>query len=75
MCRRSVFLSTELQVWYPERMKFENENGKPVEINFQNFEEVLPGNRPGLTRVKFKNGSEEWIKASKDEVVEASAEE
>ena len=56
-------------------MKFENENGKPVEINFQNFEKVLPGGKPGLTRVKFKNGNEEWIKASEDEIVEASAEE
>lgn len=56
-------------------MKFENQDGKPVEINFQNFEKVLPGDKPGLTRVKLKNGKEEWIKATEDEIVEASAEE
>lgn len=56
-------------------MKFENENGQSVEINFQNFEKVLPGDKPGLTRVKFKSGKEEWVKATEDEIVEASAEE
>jgi hypothetical protein len=56
-------------------MKFENDKGQPVEINFQNFEKVLPGDKPGLTRVKFKDGREEWIKATEDEIVEASAEE
>jgi hypothetical protein len=56
-------------------MKFENADGQPVEINFQNFEKVLPETKPGLTRVKFKNGKEEWVKATEDEIVEASAEE
>jgi hypothetical protein len=56
-------------------MKFENEHRQPVEINFQNFEKVLPGDKPGLTRVKFKNGKEEWVRATEDEIVEASAEE
>jgi hypothetical protein len=56
-------------------MKFENDKGQPVEINFQNFEKVLSGDKPGHTRVKFKDGKEEWVKASEDEIVEASAEE
>jgi hypothetical protein len=56
-------------------MKFENENGEPVEINFQTFGSVLPDTKPGLTRVRLKNGKEAWLKASKDEIVEASAEE
>ena len=56
-------------------MKFQNEYGEQVEINFQTFESVLPGNRPGLTLVKCKNGREVWLKATKDEIVEASAEE
>jgi hypothetical protein len=44
---------------YVGTMKFENQEGKPVEVNFQNIEKVLPGDKPGLTHVKFKNGSEE----------------
>jgi hypothetical protein len=56
-------------------MKFQNENGETVEVNFQNFEKVLPGGKPGLTHVKFKSGKEEWVKASEDEIIEASAEE
>jgi hypothetical protein len=51
------------------------DEGQLVEINFQNFEKVLPGGTPGLTHVKLKNGKEEWIKATEDEIVEASAEE
>jgi hypothetical protein len=30
-------------------MKFENADGKPVEINFQNFAQTLPENKPGLS--------------------------
>ena len=56
-------------------MKFENDKGQQVEINFQNFEKILPGTKPGLTPVKFKNGREEWLKASKDEILEATVEE
>jgi hypothetical protein len=56
-------------------MKFENDKGQPVEINFQTFGSVLPGAKPGLTPVKLKNGKEEWIKATPDKIVEASAEE
>jgi len=56
-------------------MKFQDENGQAVEINFQTFGSVLPERRPGLTRVKLKNGKEVWVKGTKDEIVEASAEE
>jgi hypothetical protein len=56
-------------------MKFKNENGLPVEINFQNFEKVLPGAKPGLTLVKLKNGKDEWLKATEEEILEAAVEE
>ena len=56
-------------------MKFENDKGEQVEINFQNFQQNLPGNKPGLTHVKFKNGKEEWIRATEDEILEAAVEE
>ena len=56
-------------------MKFENADGKPVEINFQNFESILPGAKGDLTPVKLKNGREEWLKATKDEILEAAVEE
>jgi hypothetical protein len=54
-------------------MKFENEQGEPVEIDFENFDKVLPGEKLGLTQVKFKNGTAQWIKATKDEIVQATA--
>jgi hypothetical protein len=56
-------------------MKFQNKDGKPVELNFQNFESVLPGGKSGLTPVKFKNGNEEWLKASEEEILKAAEEE
>ena len=56
-------------------MKFENADGKLVEINFQNFEQTLPENKPGLSLVKFKDGRQEWVKATTDQIVEATAEE
>ena len=56
-------------------MKFENDKGQRIEINFQNFEKVLPGTKPGFTLVKLKNGREEWVKATKDEILEATVEE
>ena len=56
-------------------MKFENDKGEPVEVNFQNFERILPGSKAGFTPVKFKNGREECIQATENELVEATAEE
>ena len=57
-------------------MKFENDKGEPVEINFQNFQEIEPGGeRSNLVRVKFKDGREEWIKATNNAVLEAAVEE
>ena len=56
-------------------MKFENADGKLVEINFQNFEKTLPEDKPGLSLVKFKDGREEWVKATRNEILKATAEE
>jgi hypothetical protein len=57
-------------------MKFENDKGEPVEINFQNFQEIEPGGeRSNLVRVKFKDGREQWIKATNTAVLEAAVEE
>ena len=56
-------------------MKFESQEGKLVEINFQNFEKILPGAKAGLTPVKLKNGQELWVQASQDDILEATAEE
>ena len=56
-------------------MKFENDKGEPVEINFQNFERILPGAKPGFTYVKFKNGREECLQATENQILEATAEE
>ena len=56
-------------------MKFENEKGESVEINFQNFERILPAPKSGYTLVKLKNGQEEWLLATENEVLEATAEE
>jgi hypothetical protein len=55
---------------------FENEKGEPVEINFQNFQQIMPGGeRSDLVRVKFKDGREEWVKATATAVLEAAVEE
>ena len=56
-------------------MKFENEKGEPVEINFQNFERILPGGKAGLTPVKLKNGLEICVQATENQILEATAEE
>ena len=56
-------------------MKFVNDKEQAVEINFQNFESILPDTKPGFSRVKFKDGHEEWIKAPNNEILEATVEE
>jgi hypothetical protein len=56
-------------------MKFENSEGKLVEINFQTFEAILRGGNLGLTPVKLKNSKEEWLKATEEEILKAIAEE
>jgi hypothetical protein len=55
-------------------MKFENDKGEPVEINFQNFERILPGSHAGFTAVKLKNGQKIYVQATENEM-EATAEE
>jgi len=56
-------------------MKFENDKGEPVEVNFQNFDRILPGGKAGFTPVKFKNGEEACVQATENEILEATAEE
>ena len=56
-------------------MKFINDKGQAIELNFQNFESILPDTKDGFTRVKFKNGNEDWIKAPNNEILEATMEE
>lgn len=56
-------------------MIFEDDKGKKVDIGFQNFEKILPGGKPGFTPVKLKDGSEVWVQATENEILEATAEE
>ena len=57
-------------------MKFVNDKGQAIELNFQNFESILQDTKEdGFTRVKFKNGNQEWIKAPNNEILEAAVEE
>jgi hypothetical protein len=56
-------------------MKFKNDKSELVEINFQNFQSILPKSKAGFTAVKLKNGTEEWLQASQDEILEATVEE
>jgi hypothetical protein len=68
-------LFSKFPACYFYTMKFENDKGEQVEINFQNFERILPGAKPGFTPVKLKNGKEEWLQATQNEILEATAEE
>jgi hypothetical protein len=52
-------------------MHFQNDLGNSIEINSQNFEAVLHGAQYGLTPVKFKSGTVEWIRASEEEILDA----
>jgi hypothetical protein len=56
-------------------MKFENDKGEHIEVNFQNFERILPAPKSGYTLIKLKNGKEEWLLATENEILEATAEE
>jgi hypothetical protein len=54
-------------------MKFENHDGKLVEVNRQTFDYILKGTNHGLTPVKLKNDlTEYWLKATEEEIMEAS---
>jgi len=55
-------------------MKFKDEEGQPVEINFQNFDQILC-EKLGFVLVKFKNGTMEWVRATTMAVLEAAVEE
>ena len=52
-------------------MIFKNQKDEPVEVNFRNFSHIMPGANLGLTPVKFKDGREEWLKATAEEIVKA----
>lgn len=56
-------------------MTFENDKGEKVEVNFQNFEKILPGGQAGFTPVKLKDGREVLVQATENEILEATAEE
>jgi len=56
-------------------MKFQNDKGEFVEVNFENFERILPGGTAGFTPVKLKNGQQELLQATENEILEATAEE
>ena len=57
-------------------MTFYDHDGKPVEVNFQTFERIMHGGKQGLTPVKSKNDpAEYWLKATEEEILEASVEE
>ena len=55
-------------------MKFENADGRWIEVNFQNFERIIKDVEGSLTPVKLKNDpTEYWLKATQQEIVEAAA--
>jgi hypothetical protein len=57
-------------------MKFENNDGRWIEVNFANFDRILKDVEGELTPVKLKNDpGEYWLKASQEEILSAAAEE
>jgi hypothetical protein len=55
-------------------MIFENQDGKPVEVNRRTFECVLRESQLGLTAVKLKGDSSEyWLKATEHEILKAAS--
>ena len=56
-------------------MQFQNDKRQPIEIDFRNFEGILQGRQFGLTPVKLKNGRVEWIRATQNEILQATAQE
>ena len=57
-------------------MKFENADGRMIEVNFQTFERVTHDVEGALTPVKLKNDpTEYWLKATQEEILSAAAEE
>jgi hypothetical protein len=57
-------------------MIFKNQDNKPVELNRENFKQILRGGilGSGLTQVEFKIGSIEFLKATDEEILKASTE-
>ncbi len=55
-------------------MKFENDTGEPVEINFKNFKSILSTAEAGFTRVKLKDGQVVTVQATENKILEATVE-
>jgi hypothetical protein len=53
---------------------FKNDKNQNVEVHGGNFSHIPPGSNLGLTPVRFKDGSEEWLRATEDEIKRASVE-
>lgn len=57
-------------------MKFENTDGRMIEVNFQTFERITHDVEGALTPVELKNDpTEYWLKATQEEILEAIVEE
>ena len=57
-------------------MKFENQDGRMIEVNFQTFERITRDVEGALTPVKLKKDpTEYWLKATQEEILTASVEE
>ncbi|MGH7825320.1 MAG: hypothetical protein ACREQ7_09120 [Candidatus Binatia bacterium] len=52
-------------------MIFYTQDNKPIEVNARNFSHIPPGHNLGLTPVKFKDGTEEWLTATIEEILRA----
>ena len=72
--RSARYLINQVQRVIFSIMKFENADGKWIEVNFQNFERIIKDVEGALTPVKLKNDpTEYWLKATQQEIVEAAA--
>jgi hypothetical protein len=52
-------------------MRFYNMEGSGIEINCYNFSCILGGSNIGLTPVKLKDGTEEWLRATEEDILRA----
>ena len=52
-------------------MRFYNIEGSGIEINCYNFSCILGGSNIGLTPVKLKDGTEEWLRATEEDILHA----
>jgi hypothetical protein len=52
-------------------MRFYNMEGSGIEINCYNFSCILGGSNIALTPVKLKDGTEEWLRATEEDILRA----